>query len=169
MEELKDRLVEKTWDKDDIEKTIRIVKEARERKHPAIKFLDKTVYWTALIVAIIGNFIISISLVPSLMALKSFQLFLVIVVLGVSFGLLFELLVRSIEHLETRHHVFLGILIPITAIINFFIITLMANSLEEVLKINNPHNPYVVGVVYAAAFIFPFVFYKAFLKKGYYS
>ena len=168
MEKLKKRLKEKGWSAQDISKTIKIVKEAKEKKHPAIKFLDKLVYWVALAIAIIGNFIISIALIPSLMALKSTQLFLIIAALGISFGLLFELLIRSIEHLETRHHVFLGVLMPSVALINIFIITLVSNNLVEIFKIDNPHNPYIIGIVYAVAFISPFVFYKLIMKKDYY-
>lgn len=169
MEKLKERLKEKGWTKQEIDKTIRIVKEAKEKKHPAIKLLDKTVYWIALLTAIIGNIIISISLIPSLMTLKSFPLFLVIIVLGISFGMLFELLIRSIEHLEMKHHIFLSIIIPIIAIINVFIITTVSNDLEKFFNINNPQNPILVGIVYAVAFIFPFLFYKICLKKDYYS
>lgn len=169
MERLKKRLEEKGWSKQDINKTIKIVEEAKEKKHPAIKLLDRSVYWIALILAIIGNFIISVALIPFLMALKSIQLFSVIVVLGFSFGLLFELLIRSIEHLEAKHHIFLSILIPVVAIINVFIITLVSNNIEKIFKIDNPQNPYIVGIVYAIAFILPFVFYKLVMKKGYYS
>lgn len=169
MEKLKKRLKEKGWSAQDISKTIRIVKEAKEKKHPAIKFLDKLVYWAALAIAIIGNFIISIALIPSLMALKSTQLFLIIAALGISFGLLFELLIRSIEHLETKHHVFLSILIPLVAVINIFIITSVSNSLVKIFKISNSHNPYIISIVYAIAFISPFIFYKLIMKKGYYS
>ena len=169
MEKLKKRLKEKGWSAQDISKTVKIIKEAKEKKHPAIKFLDKFVYWAALAIAIIGNFIISIALIPSLMALKSTQLFLIIAALGISFGLLFELLIRSIEHLEARHHVFLGILMPSVALINIFIITLVSNNLVKIFKIDNPHNPYIIGIVYAVAFISPFIFYKLIMKKGYYS
>src|SRR3989338_1697455 len=99
----------------------KLKKRLKEKEHPAIKFLDKFVYWAALAMAIIGNFIISIALIPSLMALKSTQLFLILAALGISFGSLFELLIRSIEHLEAMHHVFLGILMPSLTLINIFI------------------------------------------------
>ena len=169
MNKLKKRLKEKGWAEQEIDKTINIVREAKEGKHAAIKILDKAVYWLALVIAVIGNFIISVALIPPLMFLKSVQLFLVTMILGASFGLLFELLIRSIEHLEARHHIFLGILIPLIAIINVFIITLVANGFEKALNINNPQNPFIVAVVYAFSFILPFAFYKLVLKKGYYS
>ena len=169
MEKLKKRLLEKGWSKKDVDKTLKIVKQAKKEKHPSLLFMDKALYWVALVIAVLGNIIISIALIPSLIALKSFLLFLVVIVLGLSFGFLFELLIRSIEHLEAKHHLFLGILIPIIALINFITITSVSNNLEKIFKINNPHNPYIIGIVYATAFILPFAFYKLILKKDYYS
>lgn len=162
---MREKLKKKGWTKKEIDKTLKIINRAKENKHPAIKFLDKTVYWIALVVAIIGNFIISIALIPFLLALKPFQLYLTIITIGIAIGLLFELLIRSITHLEAEHHLFFGFYIPIIAIINVFIITIIANNLEDVLMIENVHNPLVVSVVYGVAFIIPYAVYHLFLKE----
>ena len=159
------KLKKKGWTKKEINDTLKIFREAKNNKHPAIKFLDKSVYWIALIAAILGNFIISVVLIPFLLTLRDFQLYLVIVTIGLAFGLLFELLIRSITHLEARHHLFFGFLVPIVAIINVFIITNVANNLEKKLMIESAYNPLVVSVVYGAAFIIPYVFYRLFLKE----
>ena len=166
MKDIKKRLIQKGWNKSDINKTIKIIEHAKANKHPHIKILDKAVYWISLIIAIIGNLIISISLIPILLTLKSFQLYIIIITIGVSFGLLFELLIRSIEHLETRHHLFLGIIIPIIALANVFIIVLISNGLEEIINIQNTQNPLTIGIVYAVAFISPYFLYQLFLKKS---
>jgi len=165
MYDIKKRLEQKGWKKKDIIKTANIIQKAKENKHPHIKTLDNAVYWISLGLAIIGNFLISISLIPLLLILKSFPLYLTIVTLGASFGLLFELLIRTIEHLETKHHLFLGIIIPIIALINLVVIVLISNGLEEILNIQNFQNPLLVGAAYAISFIFPFAIYHVFLKK----
>ena len=162
MDDLKKRLVEKGWDKKDINKTLKIIEKAKANKHPHIKILDKSVYWISLIVAIIGNIIISISLIPVLLALRSFQLYLIIITMGIAFGLLFELLIRTIEHLETKHHIFLSIIIPINAVINIIVIIIFSNRLEGAINIQNP---VLIGVVYAVAFILPYSIYQLFLKN----
>ena len=115
--------------------------------------------------AIIGNFIIAVVLIPFLLTLNSFQLYLIIVTIGIAFGLLFELLIRSITHLRTGHHLFFGFLMPIVAIINIFIITNIANYFEKVFLIKNVHSPLVVAIVYAVAFIMPYAVYHLFLKE----
>jgi len=158
-------LTKRGWTKKEINDTLKIFREAKNNKHPAIKFLDKSVYWIALIAAILGNFIISVVLIPFLLTLRDFQLYLVIITIGVTFGLLFELLIRSITHLEARHHLFFGFLVPIVATINVFVITIYSKGLEKKLMIGSVYNPLLVSVVYGAAFIIPYVFYRLFLKE----
>lgn len=162
---IKETLKKRGWTKREIDKTLKIIGEAKKNKHPAIKFLDNAVYWIVLIAAIIGNFIISIALIPFLLALNRFQLYLIIITIGIAFGLLFELLIRSIAHLKTKHHVFFGLFIPIIAIINVFIIINIANNLDKMLMIKNIHNPITISIVYAVAFILPYSFYHLILKE----
>jgi len=162
MKNVKKYLIEKGWNKSDVNKTIKIIESAKKNKHPKIKLLDKAVYWISLIIAIIGNFIISVALVPLLLALSGMRLYLIIITLGFAFGLLFELLIRGIEHLETKHHIFLSIIIPIITLINFIIIS---NNIKKFIGIENPQNPIMTGAVYAIAFILPYISYQIFLKK----
>ncbi|MBI2134800.1 hypothetical protein HYU09_02335 [Candidatus Woesearchaeota archaeon] len=167
MPDIKKRLERKGWSKKEIIRASRIIEHAKANRHPRIKILDKLVFWISLLIAIIGNFIISISLIPILLALNNLPLYLVLITLGISFGLLFELVIRTIEHLEAKHHIFLGIMVPITAVINVVIIVAFSNNLEKAINIQNPHNPLLVGVVYALAFILPYLVYQLFLKDKY--
>ena len=82
--------------------------------------------------------------------------------LGLAFGLLFELLIRGVENLETKHHLFLGIIIPVIAVINFIIVS---NNMKAFIGIENPQNPVIVGIVYAVAFMLPYISYQVFLKN----
>lgn len=162
---LHDRLKKKGWTKKEIDKTIKIIDKAKKNKHPHIKILDKIVFWIGLIIAILGNFIIAVALIPLLLGLSSFTLYLLIITLGVCVGLLFELLVRSMTHLEKKHHLFFGSLIPVIAIINIFIIAGMANFINRSLLLFNQQNSFLVAIVYAIAFIAPFCIYHLFLKE----
>ena len=159
------KLKKRGWTKREIDNTLKLVREAKNNKHPAIKILDKSVYWIALMAAFVGNFIVSIVLIPFLLTLNNFQLYLVVITIGLTFGLLFELLIRSITHLEAKHHLFFGLLVPIIAIINVFIITIYSKNLEKKLMIESTYNPLAVSVVYGIAFIIPYVVYHLFLKE----
>ena len=162
MSDIKKHLIEKGWKKSDINKAIKIIEKAKKSKHPKIKLLDRAVYWFSLVTAIIGNFIISLALIPFLLALTGIQLYLIVITLGFVFGLLFELLVRGIENLEAKHHLFLGIIIPVITIINFIIIS---KNIKTLIGLENPQDPVIVGSVYAIAFILPYISYQVFLKK----
>ena len=155
-------LIEKGWKKSDINKTLKIIEKAKESKHPKIKLLDKAVYWLSLLLAIIGNFVISLALIPELLVLEGLQLYLITATLGVSFGMLFELLVRTIENLKARHHLLLSIIIPLLAVINFVIVSI---NMKRLVGIDNPQNPVIVGIVYALSFILPYSAYQLFVKN----
>jgi hypothetical protein len=161
MKDLKKHLIEKGWKKSDINKTIRIIEKVKESKNPKIKILDKAVYWFSLLITLIGNFVISISLIPILIILEGTILYVVIIILGVSFGLLFELLIRTLENLETKHHLFLGIIIPTITIINFIIVS---NNMGKLIGVEPIQDPIVIGAIYSIAFILPYISYQFFLK-----
>lgn len=156
-----DRLIEKGWKKKDITRTLKIIEKAKENKHPKIKLLDKAVFWFSLLLAVIGNLVISIALIPELLVLNGAQLYAIIITLGAAFGLLFELLIRSIE-LQAKHHLFIGIIIPLSALISFIIVS---NNMKKIVGIENPNNPLLVGAVYTISFIMPYAIYHVFLKN----
>lgn len=162
MEHIENYLAGKGWKKREINKTTKIIERAKKNRHLKIKLLDKSVYWFSLVIAIIGNFIISIVLIPFILALSGAPLYLIVITLGLAFGLLFELLVRTIENLEVKHHLFLGIIIPIIALINFIIIS---NNMKKLIGIENPQDLLIVVSVYAIAFILPYISYQIFLKN----
>ena len=162
MKSLEKRLAEKGWAKKDIAKAINLIEKAKQNKHPKIKLLDKAVYWLSLLIAIIGNLVISVALVPFLLVLSSFQLYAILIVIGISFGLLFELLLRKIENLAARHHIFLGILIPSLAVLNFVVVL---NNTERFIGIKASSSPLIIGSIYAIVFMLPYIVYNSFLKN----
>ena len=96
MENLVKRLEKKGWRKKEIVRAVGIIRNAKQNKPHDIKFLEERIYWVLLAVIIAANFAISIALIPVLIALNGAFLYLVLMVLGIVFGLLFELVIRSI-------------------------------------------------------------------------
>jgi len=169
MKNLIDRLEKKGWSRKDIDKAVEIIHNAKQLKTPENRFLEKRVYWILLVLIIAANFAISVALIPVFMALKGAFLYFVIIILGIVFGLLFELVIRSIEHLEKKHHVFLAILIPAVALANVFAVARISNNLTSALSLANFQNPLAVGLVYAASFVLPYISYRFVLKIEYYA
>ena len=72
-----------------------------------------------------------------------------------------NLIINDIENIDYEHHVIAGIFIPAIAIINIFIITVLSNQMNIVLRLENPHNPIFVSVTYVIAFMAPYVLTKS--------
>ena len=169
MHNLETRLLRKGWNKKDLDKAIKIIKSAKKNKEPHTVFLEKKIYWVLLIVIVTANFAISIGLLPLLIVLHDYILYSVILMIGVMFGLVFELVIRSIEHLEKKHHLFLAFLIPASALISAFIISKISNDVVSKLGISNYHAPIVIALVYALSFVAPYILYRFVFKIEYYA
>lgn len=163
MRELKKETVtelkKKGWNDEEIMKADRIIVERMQKdKSGTTTYMNKAVFWTMFFIMIIGNFIISILMIPFLLVLNLTFLDFIIVVLGVSFGFLFNFLITDIRHVPFKHHLFAGTVIPIVAVLNFFFMTSMANSLANYLQVSNVRqDPYTISIIYMIAFIAPYL------------
>ena len=169
MQNLANRLEKRGWDAKDIQKAVGIIDTAKKVKTTESRFLEKKVYFILLLIIIAANFAICVSLIPILIALQGIYLYFIISVLGIVFGLLFELVIRSIEHLQKGHHFALAFFIPIVALINAIAISQTSNRFIAIFGINNYHEPILVGMAYAVSFVLPYIFYRFVLKIEYYS
>lgn len=83
---------------------------------------SRTIYWLVLLVMGIANFLIFVALIPFMLIINTNQLLVVIGAIGLLFGLIFNYLVKDIEHLQPKHHIFAAVLIPVLSIINIVIL-----------------------------------------------
>ena len=154
-------LREKGWEEKDIKRALEIIESRKTLdKSKSLDSMSRTVYWTALIITIVGNFLIGVVLVPFLLGLAQFQLYIVIATLALAFGFLFNLLINDIEQVDNKHRIVAGVFIPAIAIITIYVITSLTNDLSRITGIINPHNPLVVSIVYVAAFTTPYIIGK---------
>ncbi|MBD3310048.1 hypothetical protein GF351_02415 [Candidatus Woesearchaeota archaeon] len=164
-ESIEQKLRKKGWSEKDIQEALRIIKAGQKKKRPGVKLVDKIVYWAALFVAIIGNMVISLTLVPFLIALEGYSLYSIIAVLGLSFGFFFDLLIRDIEKLQTKHYIIAGLFIPGIAVVNVLYMTLVANQWINLLGIKTSlHNPVLIIILYVVAFMLPYFINKVVRK-----
>jgi len=156
-----DDLLEKGFSKKEAQKTINIIKGAEEKKSSKVKFLDSIIYWILLIVAIIGNIVISVILVPFLLGFRTIPLYLIIIVLAAMFGFLFDQLIRDIENLENKHIILAWAFIPALAIINTYYMTSFTNHVTKTLELPfTLHSPILISIVYVFAFILPYILHN---------
>lgn len=140
------------------EKSFENLYEEKQIRH--LKYEKSTrriVYWTVILVLTISNFIVAIVLIPFLLVISTVKFFILVAALGLIFGFLFDLLIRDIEHLETRHHVFAVIFIPLVSIVNLFLMVGAANRLVDILKIGHYEDPILTSLIYIVAFMLPYI------------
>ena len=150
----KEELSKKGWTKREINKAETIL--GRSEHHDI--FFSKIVLWSALLVIVIGNLMVSFVAIPFLVVLNKWVLYAVIVLLAGMIGFLYNLLINDIGHLEQKHHILASILVPVLAVINLVVIVFVSNNLIKDLKINNNlHNPWGLSILFAGVFILPFI------------
>jgi len=146
----------KEWSADLAAKTEQILKRAEQRKPQWVKHLDKTLFWVLLLTAIVGNFIISVVLVPFLLIMKGPSLYFSLFFIGASFGWIFSFILHSLERIERHQHIINSIFIPCLALINVGIFAVLSNKLIILLDLTTPpHNPFFVGGFYVLGYVLP--------------
>lgn len=154
----KERLATKGWSDEEINKTIKILEKAKQKKHPHIVLLDKAVFWIALFLIVFGNFAFSTFLIPILVTFNNFSLYFIILLLSAAFGVIISIVIKDIEDLQQHHHLVLFLVVPIVGIINFLIVVNKANNNPLADALQTYHNPIIVGLVYLVGFMIPYTY-----------
>lgn len=168
---LKERLVEKGWSEEEAIKAHDILYDpANQRKFLGItRGASTTHYWLTIVILSVLNLFVSIVLVPVLIVFKPAAVNLIVLTIGLVFGILFNFLIRDIEHVQTEHHVAAGAFIPVVAIVNIFIVTAVAKSLAIRLNLDITQHPAILSLVYVISFLSPYIveaLQDFLLKKG---
>ncbi|HLC33202.1 MAG TPA: hypothetical protein VJJ82_05215 [Candidatus Nanoarchaeia archaeon] len=137
-------------------RTPEILALAQRRKSAIIRVIDVSLYWVMLFLAIIGNLVLSVAIVPFLLVLKGITLYLSLFMIALSFGILFSFLLHSIQKLASRKHILATVFIPALALINVAIFAILSNKLIAMLHLTTPpHNPFLIGAVYMLGYVLP--------------
>lgn len=137
--------------------------QTKERPYQKEKYIaharssTRILYLLALLVLVVFNFLIFLLLVPLAIFMDSLQRHVVVGLIGLVFGLIFNFLVIDLEHLEPRHHLTAALLIPIVATVNLFIMTFLVNSLRGIWELPQAGGALTESVAYAAFFIGPYL------------
>lgn len=150
-----ERLKEKGWTSEEILRAKRMMEEDDSRS----KLMNKWVYWIALIFAIVANFLVNVALIPVLITFDSLALFATLVLVGVSFGILFTLILKDIELVDPQHHVIAGIFLPILAGIVSYVTVRLSNQLAIAVHTDLlvTQSTLFVPIVYILAFTLPYL------------
>lgn len=159
-EPIEQRLAEKGWSKTEIDQAALIL---HGKEDPGKIYFQKQmnpiIYWLTLIISIVANMVVSVVLIPFLLAVKSaVTLYMIVALLALAFGFFFNLLLTDIEHVDPKHHVIAGIFIPALAVINIIIVINVTTALDKVLFGNQfQQNALAIGIIYVFSFIAPYI------------
>jgi len=154
------RLQEKGWPDAEIKRAQAALEKAE--KHDV--FFSRIVFWSALVVVVFANVMISLILIPFLIFLSSWILYSIVALLGLMIGFVYNFLITDIKHLRWHHHLLAGILLPIIALANMTIMVLFSNRYAEKAAFSHTNNPWLIGAIFAVAFILPAMFDGLFRK-----
>ncbi|MBR9691242.1 hypothetical protein GOV06_00485 [Candidatus Woesearchaeota archaeon] len=166
--ESKTRLMKKGWSKEDIEKADEIINERKlQDKSRSTVHANRILFWTVLLVMVIGNTLVSFILIPLLLVFNRLAMNAFVVVIGFSIGLLFNFLVWDIEeHITRKHHLLAATIIPILAIFNLYAMVKISNAINNVFTLTEVRgDPLTVSALYVIAFLTPYLFTLFYKKK----
>ncbi len=168
MNDLKKRLKKKGWTNEDIHKAVKIINSGKLKKSKKIVLLESIIHniWILMFLAIIGNFIISIILMPFIVSMQSAKLYIVIVVIGLAFGAFFDMLIRDMKNIKDKDLIIPAVFFLLITIINISLIVKLSNYFQRGLGLGGfQHSPILVSVVYVVAFILPYAVKSTILCK----
>jgi len=157
---LKKKLHLKGWSKEEINRAEDIIEKAEQNKHAHIKRVDNSIYWFTLSIGILGTILLSLVLIPVMIASNNAWSYIITGVFGFLLGAIIVIIIKDLHWLGHHHHLFLSLIIPIVAIFNFFVVINRVNVFSSSIGLRTLHNPLLVGMVYLVCFIIP---YAAFL------
>ncbi|MCX6710006.1 MAG: hypothetical protein NTV63_03590 [Candidatus Woesearchaeota archaeon] len=157
-EKLIDKLKDKGWSDNDIVHALKILNDAPSHKDKSQIAMDSAVYWIGLILMIVGNIVLSVIMIPTLIVLSKTALYFILIVISLAFGTMFSLLLNQIEAIQGKK-IIAPLFIPALALINIYYITSVSNTFSSRLNIQKVNSPVAMGIVYAFFFILPYIIF----------
>ncbi|HSU72742.1 MAG TPA: hypothetical protein VLJ21_02745 [Candidatus Binatia bacterium] len=154
-DQLRMNLASKGWQPHHIDRAISVLQSSASIKSDSVRLLDSVIYWIALALAVLGNFVLSIALIPVLLAFSDIALLISTAIAAILFGMVLDFVLREIEQLRHTHLIIPELFIPAIALINVYIITNLSNNVALALNLSTTHNPWVVSIIYMICFVIP--------------
>ncbi len=154
-EKLAEKLRNKGWSEDDIEKALHILTQPVQDPLSV-----KIMYWTALLAALLGNLFVAIIIVPFLLLINNSLIYFVIFILAFAFGALFNSLLSQLEAFGGTYIV-ATLFIPSLAVINALFMFGLSKVFISTFNLPLEHTiQSTIAITYALVFSLPFIFSK---------
>ncbi|MBD3209453.1 hypothetical protein GF367_03465 [Candidatus Woesearchaeota archaeon] len=152
-----ERLREKGWSEAEITHAQGIVTKAKKRRYQHRNALDEAVYWGLLVLSAGTMVAVAYWIIPLFIFASSKVLYPLLILIGLSFGMLFTVIIKDLDHLKTHHHIILVLIVPITGKISFLALLGSISNAESIGGI--AHSPVVAGAAFIISFLAPYLFH----------
>lgn len=146
-------LQQKGWAEEEIIKAQDLLERAEEDD----LHFSKILFSSLVVVFIFAHILVAIGLIPIIIALDEWILYIVIAAVAGMLGLIYDFLIKDIAHLKKKHHLLASTIIPFAGLATMIIIVAFTNKLITTLNMAAVlHNPEIMGIIFAVAFILPY-------------
>lgn len=149
------KLREKGWNERDLSSAAAILEQPKRHE----LHFSKMVFWSALLVIVFANLLISLVLIPFLIVLTNQILYAIVFLLALMIGFLYNFMITNSGYLDAKHHLSASVIVPVIALANMLVMVFISNQFMIDLQVNNPqHNPWLIAVIFAITLILPYLF-----------
>ncbi len=152
-----ERLEKRGWTPDEISHVQKAFFSEEAKQGVQAVQLNRLMYWMIFLVMLIGNLILSIAFIPLYITITEWALLLVLGVVGISFGSVFNLMIKDLKHIDPRHYTAGLILLPAIAVADIFLVLFFVNKFAVNGSVFLQQNPVHLSVVYVIAFMLPLI------------
>lgn len=157
----KGNLNEEVWDKKNIERAIKGIITAKEKKTRLVHWLDRNLIWIIILLAIIGSLFVAFGFLPLLILLSGPKSYFAVAFIGIVIGSFFEFLISDLESVERHQHLAIMLIIPLVSIMNFLFMFWGIQKYMLALQFNF----IFAGIVYAGFFLLPYAVYEFVVRR----
>ena len=157
MAEYRKMLEAKRWSEAEIKDALKTFAIADKEPEQHARF-NQMVYFLALFMSLVGNFSVTIILIPFLLLAEPLFLYPGLFIIALSFGGLFDLIVYDIEKISESPRFKQGLFLFGIAVINIWMITSLSSYMSELVGlVSDPMVAFMIGCVYVAGFMIPHI------------
>jgi hypothetical protein len=118
---------------------------------------DSIAYWIFLFLVMVTNFFVSLIIIFMLLSIDHYLLYLIMVVMGLGFGFMYERMIHTIHHLFPFHYVYAKLFIITTGGINIFYIVSISSFLFNFFGMSNDvYSHLAISVTYFFSYLLPY-------------
>lgn len=142
-------------------KRIKRLEQIHEQRNQITTKKDQMAFWILIAITVFSNFLLSLILIFLILILEHPFLYVIAIVLGLAFGMIYERLINGMTHLDTHHHVFSLLVILVGGVINIIYILGITSVLFDFFGMKNRiYSHFTMALTYLIAYLLPYIVYR---------